>query len=250
MKHTERYTIKWHDTNANREARPSKLLMYMQETANAHLLANGLSLDSLRDERGLAFLLSRIAIHFYRPLYTGDEIEVQTWICEGRGFSFDRCFVILRGGEVVAEAYSIWALLNLREKRLMKTSEFSYGFAPDLPLEAAFTTRLRMPAANEMLPAGERKIVYSDIDYNGHMNNTNYPDMLCDFVPEIHSRRVVSMTLSFLHEATYQHTLRVLRGEHAAGGYYFRTLDENDTVCLDALVLLEDLDAIEPKSHS
>ena len=242
MKHSEFYKIKWHDTNANREARPSKLLMYMQETANAHLLANGLSLDGLRDERGLAFLLSRIAMRFYQPLYTGDEIEVQTWICEGRGFSFDRCFVIRRGGNVVAEAYSTWALLNLREKRLMKNSEFSYGFSPDLPLESDLITRLRMPATAFMEKAGERRIVYSDIDYNQHMNNTNYPDMLCDFVPGIEHRRVSAMTLSFLHEASFEHTLQVLRGVHEAG-HYFRTVDEGDgKVCLEALVLLEDFD--------
>ena len=175
MKHSEYYKIKWHDTNANREVRPSKMLMYMQETANAHLLVNGLSLDGLRDEKGLAFILSRISMRFYHPLYTGDEIEVQTWICEGRGFSFDRCFVILRGGEVIAEAYSIWALLNLKEKRLMRTSEFSYGFPPDLPLESELITRVRMPSASSMESVGQRKIVYSDIDYNGHMNNTKYP---------------------------------------------------------------------------
>ena len=243
MKHSEFYRIKWHDTNANREARPSKLLMYMQETANAHLLANGLSLDGLRDERGLAFLLSRISMRFYQPLYTGDSIEVQTWICEGRGFSFDRCFAILRQGEVVAEAYSTWALLNLKEKRLMKNSEFSYGFPPDLPLGAELTTRVRMPAVAAMEEVGERRIVYSDIDYNLHMNNTNYPDMLCDFVPGIERRRVSAMTLSFLHEAGFEHRLRVLRSEHE-GGHYFRTVDAEDgKTCLEALVLLEDCQA-------
>lgn len=245
MKHSEFYKIKWHDTNANREARPSKLLMYMQETANAHLLANGLSLDGLRDERGLAFILSRIAMRFYQPLYTGDSIEVQTWICEGRGFSFDRCFVILREGVVVAEAYSTWALLNLREKRLMKNSEFSYGFAPELPLESELITRIRMPALSSMESAGERRIVFSDIDYNHHMNNTNYPDMLCDFVPGIEHRRVTAMTLSFLNEASFEHTLEVWRGEHEAG-HYFRTMDTADgKTCLEALVLLEECNLLD-----
>ena len=39
MKHTEYYKIKWHDTNANREVRPSKVLMYM---------SNGLRVVSVR----------------------------------------------------------------------------------------------------------------------------------------------------------------------------------------------------------
>ena len=97
MKHSEYYQVRWHDTDANRMVTPSRLVAYMQETANAQLLANGTSLDALRDEKGLAFLLSRITVVSYAPLYTGDEICVETWICEGRGYRFDRCFRVLRG---------------------------------------------------------------------------------------------------------------------------------------------------------
>lgn len=243
MKHVEHYQIKWHDTNANREVYPSKVLMYMQETANAQLVANGIPLDALRDQRGLAFLLSRISIRFYQPLYTGDLIDVETWICEGRGYGFDRCFRVLRGGETVAEAYSVWALLNLRERRLMRVDEFSYGFAPDLPLESGLSTRVRVPALDRMICVGERRIVFSDIDYNGHMNNTNYPDMLCDFIPDIRAKRPVAMVLSFLHEASYEHTLRLYRSEREQG-YDFRTVDSDGTVCLDATVFVEDLEEL------
>lgn len=243
MKHSEFYRVRWHDTDANRVIRPSQLVSYMQETANAQLLANGTSLDDLRDKKGLAFLLSRITVHIYADLYTDDEIRVDTWICEGKGFRFDRCFRVFRGEEVVAEAYSMWALLNLLEGRMLRATEFSYGFEGDEPLPAAFYTRVRVPALSEMERVGDRQIVYSDIDYNGHMNNTHYPDMLCDFTPDILRMRVRAMTLSFLHEGKFGHTLGVYRSADEDGRLCFRTVDGDGATCLEAVMTLEVRDA-------
>ena len=240
MKHTEHYKIRWHDTDSNRMVRPSQLVSYMQETANAQLTANGMSLDRMRDELGLAFLLSRITVRIYEPLYTDDEIDVQTWICEGHGLHFDRCFCVLRDGKVVAEAFSDWALLNMREKKLVRAADFSYTFPPDTPLAPELSARVRYPILSGMELVGERRIVYSDIDYNHHMNNTHYPDMLCDFTPDILRRRVVGISLSFLHEAAYGHTLKVYRQEKE-DGFFFRTVNEEGTTCLEAVLLTEDL---------
>lgn len=238
MKFTKHYTVKWHDTDANRCVRPTQLLMYMQETANFQLEDAGVSLDALRDEKGLAFLLSSISIRVYAPLYTRDEIDVQTWVGEGHGFAYTRGFCVLRGGEVVAEASSIWALINLREKRLMRAGEAPYDIEPEEMPELDLPRRLRMPRGEDMETVGERRIVYSDIDYNGHMNNTHYPDLFCDFTPQILAFRVTGMMLSFVHEAAFGHTLKVQRTE-VEDGYLFRTVDEDGTVCTDAYLRME-----------
>ena len=237
MKFKQRYTVKWHDTDANREVCPSQILAYMQETSHHHLMEAGMSLDALRDERGLAFILSRISTCFYAPLYAHDEIDVQTWVLESRGLSFLRCFRILRGNEVIADAHSVWALLDIHQKQLLPISAFPYTIEPDEPLDAKLSARLRVPPLATMEEVGSRRIVYSDIDYNGHMNNTHYPNMLCDFTPDIFQKQITAMTLSFLHEATFNHTLKVYRAEQPTG-YVFRTLDENGTVCLEASMTL------------
>ena len=240
MKFTEHYRVKWHDTDLNRTATPSHVLAYMQETANHHLLAYGESLDELRDNKKLAFLLSRIYLRFYRPLFANDEIEVSTWVCESRGRSFLRCFSISRGGEMVAEASSIWALIDLESKRLLPATAFPYDIEPDPALAGEFAARVRFPALSLMEKVGERAIVYSDIDYNGHMNNTHYPNMLCDFTPEICERRVSGMALSFVREAALGQTLGVYRCAREGGGYSFRTLDGDGNTCLEASLWFEE----------
>lgn len=240
MKYTERYCIKWHDTDLCRRVTPSHVLAYMQETANHHLLSCGRSLDALRDEKGLAFLLSRIYLRFYRPLFAGDEIEVSTWVCESRGLSFCRCFSIERDGETVAQASSTWALIDLEQKKLLPVTAFPYDIEPDPALAGEFASRVRFPAISLMEKVGERAIVYSDVDYNGHMNNTHYPNMLCDFTPEIATRRVTGMALSFVREAALGQTLDVYRCVREGGGYSFRTLDADKNTCLEASLWFED----------
>ncbi len=243
MKFTKHYTVMWHDTDGKREVRPSKILAYMQETANYQCMNAGLSLDELRDQKGLAFLLSRITLRLYRPLYAYDEIDVETWICDGRGLRFNRCFRILRAGEIVAEGYSVWALLDLNSKKLLRSEAFPYDIQPDQPLEG-LADRVRFPSPTLLHEAGRRKIVYSDIDYNGHMNNTHYPDMLCDFLPDANAVRVVGMSLSFLHEAALGHTLTVYRYEEN-GNFYFRTAAEDGTACLEAVLFTEALENLD-----
>ena len=239
MKYSKHYTVQWHDTDANRRVYPSRILAYMQETSHHHLIDAGMSLDELRDRRGLAFLLSRISLAFYSPLYEGDEITVQTWVNESRGLSFLRCFRILRADEVIAEAFSSWGLLDLQQKKLLPVTEFPYDIEPDPPLDGKLSSRLRIPPLSAMEEVGKRPIVYSDIDYNRHMNNTHYPNMLCDFTPDICQKQVTAMSLSFLRESAYGHTLGIYRTAQE-GGYAFRTVDENGSACLEASITLTD----------
>ncbi len=238
MKFTQHYTVKWHDTDANRQMRPSALVTYLQETANEHLIHIGISLDDLRDRYSLAFILGSISVRAYEPLFSGEAIEVQTWTCGERGFRHNRCFRVLRDGKTVAEATSVWALVNLLDGSLVKVEDMPYRIEPEEAISLSdLPPRLKIPTLAEMELAGERRIVYSDIDYNGHMNNTRYPDMLCDFIPEMRESRVTGMVLSYRKEAAFGHTLRVFRAKNE-DGCLLCTVDEEENVCTEALIKL------------
>ncbi len=238
MKFTQHYTVKWHDTDANRLVRPSALVTYLQETANEHLIHIGISLDELRDRYGLAYILGSISVRVYEPLFSGDSIDVETWTCGEKGFRHNRCFRVLREGRAVAEATSQWALVRLSDGSLVKVEDMPYHIEPEEPITlSGVPARLKTPPLSQMEEAGERRIVYSDIDYNGHMNNTRYPDMLCDFVPEMRDSRVEGLILSYRREAAFGHTLRVFR-QKTEGGYLFCTVDEDGSICTEALVRL------------
>ncbi len=238
MKHTEKYRVKWHDTDANRRVRPSELLEYMQETANLQFVSHKRDLDTERDNDGIAFILSKMCIDIHAPLFAYEEIEVETFTCESRGFSFNRCFRILRGGELIAEALSVWALVNINTGKLMRADEYDVGFQNEPVLSPAAPLRIKMPPAESFSEVGKRKIVYSDIDYNMHMNNTRYPNMLCDFMRTEDTARICGISLSYLREAALGDTLSVLRAR-VDDRYFFKTLGEDGKVCLEAEVILK-----------
>lgn len=231
---SESYVTKWHDTDANRVLRPSAMLTYFEETADRHVRSLGKSLDDMRDENRLGFILSRINMIFHEPVGADEALDVETWTSAGRGFSTERSFRALANGRVVAEGFSTWALVNVDTRRPVKMSEYPLTFHHEKPLALDIPIRVTFPKEIPFAEIGTRKIVYSDIDYNMHMNNTRYPDMLCDFIPDVTEKRVHHVVLSFVHEAAYGRTLTIFRAE-ANGKYYFRACD-GEQICLEAEV--------------
>ena len=234
MVYSKKYTTRWHDTDAGRVLRPGAMLTYFEETADLHVRSVGKSLDDMRDENRVGFILSRMSIVFHRPVVADIDLLVQTWTCEGRGFSTERDFRALDGDEVVAESTSMWALVDVESHRPVKIANAPFEFRHEPPLTLDVPARVSIPKDLILEKVGERRIVYSDIDYNMHMNNTRYPDMLCDFMPDMGGKRMSRVTMSFVHEAALGHTLDVYRGERN-GVYYFRTTDGRQT-CLEAEV--------------
>lgn len=243
MRYSQSYQTRWHDTDANRHLRPSQLLVYMQETSNQHVAHIGMPLDTLRDEKHLGFILSKIRMSIHRPLSAFEDIRVETWTSPARGFSSGRSFRILRGDEVIAEADSTWALIGTEDHQLRKPEETGYAFEDEAPVELSLPGRIRIPSDCTLEPVAQRRIVYSDLDYNMHMNNTRYPDMLCDYLPLEEVSLLRGLCLSYLHEAAFGDTVTVLRGK-VDDTYYFRTVNGAGTVCLEALMVMGNPDSV------
>jgi len=233
----QKFKTSWHDTDANRIVRPTQLLVYMQETSNRHLEKMGHDLDRLRDEKQLAFLLSKIRLAIYEPLYAYEDITVETWTCDGHGYAFNRFYRIFRGETLIAAADTVWALISLETKQLCRSDTFDFGFEHEAPVDIGLPSRFKIPKTDLLSLVGERKIVYSDLDYNMHMNNTKYADMLCDFMPYDQIKTIKGISLSYLHEAAFGDTISIYRA-HSEGKYDFRTINKDGKVCLEAQILI------------
>ena len=238
MKFSEQYKILWHDTDAERRIRPTQLLVYMQETSNHHTASLGMTLDHLRDEKKLGFILSKTRVEIHRRPTTGEVMAVETWTNPSRSFGFNRSFRVSVGTEVVAEADTLWALVGIEDRQFHRMEETGYTFEDEPPVALSIPPRFRIPSELPMEELGKRPIVYSDLDYNMHMNNTRYADMLCDYLSLEEVSHLRGFSLSYLREAAYGHTLTVLGGKQGERLRYFRTLNEDGTVCLEAQVLL------------
>ena len=128
MYYSHQYVTKWHDTDGDGVMRPSALLVYMQETANLQCREYGMDLNDLHHIEGKGFLLSRIMIKVFSPLHAYEDIEVRTWCIDNKSYDFIRCFAVYRGDEMMALAVSHWALLDIHEKKMIRTTDFRRDF--------------------------------------------------------------------------------------------------------------------------
>ena len=84
---------------------------------------------------------------------------------------------------------------------------------------------------------------YSILDYNGHMNNTYYADILCDCVPELGAgtHRVESFRIHYNKEAPLGDILTINGANPEQGKYIFRSVKTNGEINIDAEIRLTEL---------
>lgn len=244
MKYSKNFYTMWHDTDANRALTPTRVLAYMQESANLQCKEYGFFLDEQRDTNGVGFILGSISVSIDKPIYAYENITVSTWCKPARGYSFARYFEIVRNGEIVAKASSLWALVDIHTKALVKGDESLDKFFPiDDPIPAQeLPPRVRIKRDSQFYKVGERRIGYSDIDYNMHMNNTKYPDMICDFLGDMKGKRAAKFSLSYLKEAALGDNISVYIGNVDENGYIDVITKNNlEDNCLECKIKIENI---------
>lgn len=215
-----------HDTDCDGLARPSCLWRMMQDAANEQMRALGMDAPQLLKDTGRAFLLSRARMQIYAPIRAYDTLTARSWPCESRGYSFLRSATLTRDGEVVCELSSVWALLDVANRKIVPVSEFDdsrFVYGEPLSLEVPF--RSTAPKDLTMALVGEYAVSYRDVDLHRHMNNTVYPDVLRGFLPQ-KGARLSSVTIFYQNEAPLGSLLKVYAAS-ADGTYYLRTVRED-----------------------
>ncbi len=237
MKFTAEYRVDTHDTDINGLASATSVMQYFQESANLQHEAYGPKLDQLRAS-GKAFILSRCAMDIFLPLKAQDTVRADTWLTEAKGYGYFRNSILYRGEEVAARMSAFWGVIDIPTRKPVRAEEIKLGFGTD---DEALTTdapiRFRIPKEISLAPLGEYRVVYRDCDENQHMNNTQYPGMFCDFLPDMRSRRVTGVSINYQNEARLGSSFAVY-GAQDSNVLYFRTVLEGGTVGAEARMTL------------
>jgi acyl-ACP thioesterase len=88
---------------------------------------------------------------------------------------------------------------------------------------------------------GEYTVTYRDTDVNGHMNNTNYADILCGCIPNMKQLRVKSIGINYSSEAVLNEELKIYMSK-IDGKFYFRTIRSDGKTNIEAEIITERLD--------
>ena len=227
MKHRYPYTVATFDGGADQKLSLSGLLRINQEAGECHMRSIGLPYGVLR-EKGIAFLIVRLATNICALPALGDEIFCETWSGGVQGASLLRYYSGKNAaGERLWDTCAVLVAIDVVNGKLLRPSaidwldQFAHGEADGCVAPG----KLRAP---EELPlVGVREIRHSDIDVNAHWNNTKYADMLYDFLPG-EMAPVQSFAIQFSREALLGDQVEIaaqrldgdvlwMQGSHARG---------------------------------
>lgn len=223
--------------------RPSAILGLLQEAATQGAAAIGLSRPETMARYHAVWVISRIRYQLRRPIFWYEPVTIKTWHRGGKAAASYREFDLLVGEETVGEALSLWVLVDMDTHRLVRLSDVGEfeGTTGGSLCRSDTLLRLRLP--QEMARGEDRRMHYSDIDINGHVNNTKYADFACDalHLEELEKGEFVSsIQLSYLTECLPGEDLELLVG-HDGQAHYVSGRDSEKKERFNAQITLDSL---------
>ena len=187
--------------------KPSMLLLYIQEVAGTHGSAMGADYDTLA-EKNLFWAILRTKVQITRMPRLGETIRLETWPMPTTRVAYPRSVVAYDArGEEIFRAISLWVLMDRTTRAMVLPGKSGLIFSGTVRGGELAVPGSLLPKTYENRCS--RTVRFTDLDRNGHMNNTRYFDWIADVLPSsFHAAHMVrELTICYLAEAREGQTL-------------------------------------------
>lgn len=202
------------DVDFTKKVKLSTLFSYFQDVASLASDKLGYGIEQLENQFGVAWILIRIRVEINRMPEWNEEITIETWPQEPKRVEFERDFIVRdANGEILIRAISLWVIMDIHERKLKRCEAVGIHY-PDVIKERALDKKLGKLTDNGHLEKVYQKVIgYSDVDFNGHLNNSKYIDYIMDCFPIENHRKfeVKSIEVNFINEALPGDTITLFR---------------------------------------
>lgn len=229
---TYKYRVEPQDVDFTLRASASSIINYMLNVAGLDAHNKGFGVEVLQDS-SFTWVLMRFSAEIERRPEQYDNIEIDTWISDFNRLSSTRNFRMRSGNEIIASGVSQWCVLNMQTRQsvdmsLMREAHDQFIVAEPSPI--APPARLR---AIEAATTVSRPVVYSDIDFNRHVNTLRYVDMMFDTLPLelIELRERMRIDINFLAEARYGEIISIGYIDEESCRKFDISSDSGKTLC-------------------
>lgn len=177
--------IESYDVHPNNNARLSALFKLFQKVAGDDLDSVGLTYNYLR-QKNIVFVLTKMNIKFFDNVKTYDNVKIITRPRGCKGASYIRDYDVYVDKKRVAYCTSHWAIINFESRKLLRPATIAADFnLKDDNTDIVEIDDKKIRVNIDLLQKADvRRVYYSLIDKNEHMNNTFYPDIVYDYAPE------------------------------------------------------------------
>ncbi len=179
---------------------PRAILELFQDVAGNHAEEMGIGFKPLY-EKNLIWVIARTKYIVEKKInrYTG--VKVKTWPLTPGKLTFRREYLIYdNAGDIAVRGCADWVIVNRIEHSLASGVDiFPKGEYSDVP---AIDEKLRRIKDIDGKSSEPKTVIpqFTDIDLNGHVNNTKYADFAINALPK-DEREIVSFQIDYHNEA-------------------------------------------------
>ncbi len=189
--------------------RPSMLLFYVQEVAGIHAASLGAGFDALI-EKNLFWAILRTKVQITRLPHTGETIRLETWPMPTSRVAYPRSVVAYDEDNCeLFRSISLWCLMDKATRSMVLPGKSGVLVPGTLRgKELAVPGSLSVKTLEQ---SQRRAVLFSDLDRNGHMNNTRYLEWCSDLLPSAfhHTHTPEEFTICYHAEAMEGETMDI-----------------------------------------
>lgn len=206
MKYNYSFEIKYQEVDGQRKLRLFNLENYLLEVAGT--VADELDFGIAKlHPMGLTWILTRVSLEMYELPTHCEKVRFETWIESNVHMLSTRDFRIYSGDRLIGICKSVWAVLDLEKREIVNLFDTPM-FANSVDGEVLELPRVRMTTIPDPTGCVPHKVVYSDIDYNGHCNSCRYLQAMTDaYLPDYYGKKV-RLDINYSKEAMLGETLQ------------------------------------------
>jgi len=188
------------------------LLNLLQDIAWLHAEHLGWGYEDLI-KRNTIWVLVRQKLIMTRWPAWGEAVTIRTWPRGVAGALALRDFAIMTDEDKVGECTTSWLTLDWQTRRPQKIDPSTF-ILQDRPPGLSFEAE-KIAVRNDLKPAAKFQVRYSDLDVNGHVNNTRYAQWILDAASadEIATLELVDYEVNFLAETRIGDEIVLERGD-------------------------------------
>ncbi len=182
------------------------LCRYIFNTAGKDAENNGFGSRELHNNNA-TWVISRMSFEMYASLREFDEFYINTWVNEISRLMTTRNLLLCDPqGKTLGAAVTQWAMIDIDSRAPLDLREhMNYSKAARPDIACPISKPVKVIPGKESDSLQERRVVYSDLDFNRHVNSVKYLEWMLDMLPleSIINNGFSRLDMNYLREALY-----------------------------------------------
>ncbi len=169
------------ETDCWNQLRPSELFGLMIGAAGVRASMEGISRQRLLEEKQATWMIGRMELQQYLPIYGEDTVSVHCTSRKAAGAGYLRLATVYRGEEKLAECSMLFLAVDIEKRTVVRPAELE-SLCTWEPEQKKLPIPHRIPAMPEFPELNRHVVQWNECDVNGHFAGIRYLDVICNAI--------------------------------------------------------------------